>query len=71
MKLFQNIDPLYKFLYIFLFKVIGIFLTFLLGTYLYTAPFDGAIILALFIYLTGVVFTISTVKSLIQFVKSR
>jgi uncharacterized protein (DUF983 family) len=67
--MFKN--PLYRFLYLTLAKVILIFSIFLLGSFIWTQPIWGAIIIALFVYLTGAVITIETIKSIYQFFNSK
>ena len=66
----MRINKAYTFLYLTLAKIIGIVLLFWLGTYSLTAGFYGDIIFALFIYLTAVIFSYRTIKSLYTFIKN-
>jgi hypothetical protein len=64
----MKIDPKVKFAYLFLAKLIGIFLLFSLGTFCLTAPFYGDIIISLFIYLTAILILIKVVKDVVSFI---
>ncbi len=62
-----KINPLYKFIYKVIAKIIAIFLLFLLASYLYTAGFAGCIILATFVYVTAGIAIFDTIKFIINY----
>ena len=65
-KYFKNINPIYKQLYILLFKVIVSVLLFSLASICLTTAFYGALIVAAFLYLTAIIFTIKSIKDSIN-----